>query len=49
MELDIQKYAADLWEKWLEHPANDDFREVYYDKRIGEKGRCVYVALNLFC
>ncbi len=39
MELDIQKYAADLWEEWLDHPSNFEFRELYYDERIGERGR----------
>ena len=40
-EFDIQKYSADLWERWLEHPSNAEFREVYYDDRIGEKGRAL--------
>ncbi len=39
MELDIQKYAADLWDRWLEDPANIEFKELFYDERIGEKGR----------
>jgi hypothetical protein len=38
-ELDIQKYASDLWDEWLEAPCNADFRRVYFDERIGEKGR----------
>ena len=39
MELDIQKYCAELWEKWIEHPSNIDFKELYFDPRIGERGR----------
>jgi hypothetical protein len=42
-ELDIQKYASDLWEEWLEAPCNADFRRVYFDERIGEKGRNLLV------
>jgi len=39
MEFDIQKYGADLWEEWLQHPSNAEFRNAYYDERIGERGR----------
>ena len=41
MEMDIQRFAADLWDQWLEHPANAEFSEVFYDERIGEKGRAL--------
>jgi hypothetical protein len=40
---DIQKFAADLWEQWLNHPANLEFKELFYDDRIGDKGRTVLV------
>lgn len=36
---DIQKYASDLWEEWLTHPANSEFFSLFYDDRIGERGR----------
>jgi hypothetical protein len=36
---DIQKLAADLWEQWLNHPANIEFYSLFYDERIGDKGR----------
>ena len=38
MELDIQKFAVDLWAKWLDHPSNVDFKNLYNDKRVGEEG-----------
>mmetsp|Transcript_16158 Transcript_16158/g.24215 ORF Transcript_16158/g.24215 Transcript_16158/m.24215 type:complete len:767 (-) Transcript_16158:215-2515(-) len=44
MELDIQKYASDLWERWLEDPANIEFKELFYDERIGEKGRMLLTS-----
>ncbi len=40
---DIQKLAADLWEQWLEHPANIEFSQLFYDERIGERGRIALV------
>ena len=43
VELDLQKYASDLWQQWLEEPENADFREVYFDDRIGDKGRNLLV------
>ena len=36
---DIQKFASDLWEEWLTHPANSEFYSLFYDERIGERGR----------
>jgi hypothetical protein len=41
--MDIQKYASDLWERWVHDPRNADFRKVYFDERIGEKGRILLV------
>lgn len=41
--MDVQKYASDLWEQWVHDPQNADFRKVYYDERIGEKGRILLV------
>jgi hypothetical protein len=39
IHMDIQKYAYDLWEQWVHDPQNSEFRKVYFDERIGEKGR----------
>jgi len=40
MEMDVQKFGADLWELWLENPANKEFSDVFYDdKRVGTFGR----------
>jgi hypothetical protein len=36
---DIQKLTADLWEDWLNHESNAEFFQLFYDDRIGEKGR----------
>lgn len=41
---DIQKLAADLWEQWLEYPANVEFNQLFYDERIGERGRRALVS-----
>ena len=52
VELDIQKYASDLWQQWLEEPENADFRKVYFDDRIGDKGRNLlvnHVSRNVAC
>jgi len=37
--LDIHQFAANLWDQWLDHPANLEFKELFYDDRIGERGR----------
>ena len=39
MEMDIQKFASDSWEWWLNRPENADFKAIYDDERVGEKGR----------
>ena len=39
MEKDIQKLATDLWDQWLDHPDNADFKAVFEDERIGDLGR----------
>lgn len=39
MSKDIPKYAADLWDKWLNNPKNADFCELFYDPRVGDRGR----------
>lgn len=44
MELDIQKYASDLWDRWLEDPANIEFKQLFYDERIGDKGRMLLTS-----
>jgi hypothetical protein len=52
VELDLQKYASDLWQQWLEEPENADFRKVYFDDRIGDKGRNLlvnHVSRNVAC
>ena len=36
---DIQKLATDLWDQWLEHQANIEFSQLFYDDRIGDRGR----------
>ena len=39
MSKDVPKFATDLWERWLNHPLNHDFRKVYFDDRVGDRGR----------
>jgi len=39
MEMDVQKYGADLWDHWLEHPSNLEFKKVFNDDRVGNFGR----------
>lgn len=41
---DIQKYAVDLWNEWLHHPSNIDFKNHFYDERIGSLGRELLVS-----
>uniref|UniRef100_A0A7S4M9V9 Uncharacterized protein n=1 Tax=Odontella aurita TaxID=265563 RepID=A0A7S4M9V9_9STRA len=36
---DVQKYVAELWEEWLNHPSNSDFKAVFDDDRVGDFGR----------
>ena len=36
---DVIKYALELWEEWLNHPSNADFKAVFDDDRIGDRGR----------
>eukprot|EP00586_Coscinodiscus_wailesii_P020069 CAMPEP_0172493602 /NCGR_PEP_ID=MMETSP1066-20121228/25020_1 /TAXON_ID=671091 /ORGANISM="Coscinodiscus wailesii, Strain CCMP2513" /LENGTH=675 /DNA_ID=CAMNT_0013263825 /DNA_START=123 /DNA_END=2147 /DNA_ORIENTATION=- len=38
-EKDIQKLAADLWDQWLDHPENIEFKTLFEDERIGDYGR----------
>jgi len=37
--LSAQCYAMQLWNEWLEHPRNQEFKSVFYDDRIGDFGR----------
>ena len=30
---------VDLWDQWLDHPENADFKAVFEDERIGDLGR----------
>jgi hypothetical protein len=30
---DVQKYAMELWDQWLEHPLNIEFYELFHDER----------------
>jgi len=39
MEMDVQKYAADLWDQWLEDTNNEEFYTLFYDERVGDRGR----------
>ena len=39
MSKDVMKYALDLWDGWLNHPDNADFKAVFQDDRVGDRGR----------
>lgn len=41
LEMDIEKFGMDSFKWWLNQPRNEDFRRVYYDERVGEKGRAL--------
>ena len=36
---DVQKYIIDLWNEWISNPLNEEFRNLYYDEKIGDYGR----------
>eukprot|EP00565_Helicotheca_tamesis_P006551 CAMPEP_0185735410 /NCGR_PEP_ID=MMETSP1171-20130828/25212_1 /TAXON_ID=374046 /ORGANISM="Helicotheca tamensis, Strain CCMP826" /LENGTH=746 /DNA_ID=CAMNT_0028405709 /DNA_START=1 /DNA_END=2241 /DNA_ORIENTATION=+ len=44
MTMDVQKYVAELWEQWMNHPSNADFKTVFQDERIGDFGRAELVG-----
>jgi len=39
MEIDVQKYAADLWDQWLDQEDNAEFCQLFDDERVGNYGR----------
>jgi len=39
IEMDVQKYGADLWDQWLEHESNLEFKNAFNDDRVGNVGR----------
>jgi len=39
MLFDVKKYVADLWDMWLNHPSNTEFKQIFQDDRVGDVGR----------
>jgi len=37
--MSAQRYAMQLWNEWLDHPKNQDFKAVFYDDQVGDFGR----------
>jgi len=39
MEIDFERYSNKMWNSWLEHPENSEFKNHYHSEIVGEVGR----------
>lgn len=39
MIMSAQRYAMQIWNEWLDHPKNQDFKTVFYNDHVGDFGR----------